>query len=71
MPAAQRRLLRLKQIIGPEEKRIPISKSSWWQGVRDGRFPQPVRLSPRCTCWYEDEVDALIERLASAPDQAA
>jgi predicted DNA-binding transcriptional regulator AlpA len=42
---------------------IPISKSSWWAGVKTGRFPQPVKLSPRCTAWKVDDIRALIEDL--------
>lgn len=42
---------------------IPISKSSWWAGVKTGRFPQPVKLSPRCTAWKVDDIRALIENL--------
>jgi prophage regulatory protein len=62
------RLLRLPQIIGnpkadpPIPPLIPISKSTWWAGVASGRFPQPVRLGSRITCWYESDVLALMER---------
>ena len=28
-------------------KLIPVSRSSWWAGVRSGRFPEPVKISPR------------------------
>ena len=44
------RLLRLKQIIGdpkanpPIEAIIPISKSSWWEGVKTGRYPKAIKL---------------------------
>ena len=64
----QERLLRLPQIIGnakadpPIPPRIPVSKSTWWAGVASGRFPQPVRLGSRITCWYESDVLALMER---------
>jgi predicted DNA-binding transcriptional regulator AlpA len=30
---------------------LPISKSSWWQGCREGRFPKPVKIGPRITAW--------------------
>jgi predicted DNA-binding transcriptional regulator AlpA len=60
-----KRLLRLNEIIGPRERRIPLGKSAWWQGVKDGRFPKPIKLSPRCTCWREEDIDALIERLGA------
>ena len=47
--ATTSRYLRLKQIIGdqkssPElEPLLPISASSWWAGVAEGRFPKPAR----------------------------
>lgn len=58
-----RRFLRLKMIIGTPDcpGRIPISKTSWWNGVKDGRFPKPVKLGPRTTVWYEDEIDAICD----------
>lgn len=30
---------------------IPIGKTCWWEGVKSGRFPKPVKLSRRCTAW--------------------
>ena len=62
--------LRLPQIIGdpksvpPIPPLIPVSKSTWWQGVRTGRFPKPVKLGPRTTAWHIDGIRALIERLS-------
>ena len=55
------RFLRLRQIIGTPGNpgKVPVSASSWWQGVRDGRFPKPVKLGPRTTVWIESEIDAL------------
>lgn len=59
--------LRLHQIIGnpksepPIPPLIPIKKSSWWAGVADGRFPQPVKLGPRVTAWRVEEILALIK----------
>ena len=58
-------LLRLWQIVGDPQKNhpplIPISKSSWWAGVKSGRFPQPIKLGPRTTCWRAEDVYALID----------
>ena len=60
--------IRLAQIIGnpkadpPIPAIIPISKSTWWQGVKSGRYPQPVRtLGQRITAWRVEEIRALIE----------
>jgi hypothetical protein len=58
-------LLRLWQIVGDPKKNypplIPISKSSWWAGVKAGRFPQPIKLGPRITCWRAEDVYSLID----------
>ncbi|AVP96446.1 transcriptional regulator [Ahniella affigens] len=43
---------------------IPVSRSHWWAGVRDGRFPKGVKLSDRCTAWKVEDIRALIGRIA-------
>jgi predicted DNA-binding transcriptional regulator AlpA len=63
--------LRLSQIVGKPDSvsaLIPISKSTWWAGVKSGRYPQPVKLSPRVTVWRVEDIRALI---ASASEVAA
>lgn len=58
--------LRLKQIIGdakaipPTPAIIPLKKSAWWDGVRAGHFPKPVKLGPRVTAWRVEDIRALI-----------
>ena len=58
-------LLRLWQIVGDPKKNypplIPISRSSWWMGVKSRRFPQPIKLGPRTTCWRAEDIYALID----------
>jgi predicted DNA-binding transcriptional regulator AlpA len=54
------RLLRVNQIIHPIGP-IPVSKSTWWAGVKDGRFPKSIKLSPKVTAWKESEILALID----------
>lgn len=39
---------------------IPVSKSTWWAGIKTGRFPQPVKLGPRITAWRVEDIRALI-----------
>lgn len=59
--------LRLTQIIGdakadpPVPALIPIGRSTWWHGVRTGRFPQPFKLGPRTTVWRAEDIHRLIE----------
>ena len=51
--------LRLSQILGPSGP-IPVSKSTWWAGVKSRRFPQPVKLGPRTTAWRVEDIRKLI-----------
>ena len=59
--------VRLPQIIGDSKAKppippvIPVSKSTWWQGIKDCRFPKPVKLGPRTTAWRVEDIRALIE----------
>lgn len=58
--------LRLAQIIGDPRAGlpalIPVCKTTWWQGVRTGRFPKPSRaLGGRITVWRVEDIRALIE----------
>ncbi len=52
-------LVRLSQILGPSGP-IPIGRSSWWAGVKSGRFPKPIKLGPRTTAWRVEDINALI-----------
>ncbi|NIZ62308.1 hypothetical protein DL239_15135 [Sedimentitalea sp. CY04] len=53
-------LLREKQILHPNGP-VPVSRSTWWAGVRSGRFPQPVRLGPRTTAWRVADIRDLLQ----------
>ncbi|UES36829.1 helix-turn-helix transcriptional regulator [Roseibium aggregatum] len=52
--------LRLKSIIDPNGP-IPVSKSTWWAGVKDGRFPSPVKLGERITVWRVEDIRDLLD----------
>jgi len=60
-------LQRLRQIIGdrkatpPIPPLIPVSRSSWWEGVKCGRYPAPVKLGPRTTAWRAKDIRRLIQ----------
>jgi prophage regulatory protein len=64
--------LRLPQIIGnpkaspPIPALIPVRKSCWWQGVKSGRFPAPVKLGPRVTAWHVEDIVAFIDAYKNA-----
>jgi prophage regulatory protein len=52
--------LRAKQIAGPNGL-LPIALSTWWAGVKSGRYPKPRKLGPRVTVWMREEVMALLD----------
>lgn len=57
--------LRLWQIIGCRKRRIdplfPVSRSSWYEGIKAGRYPAPVQLGPRTTAWRASDIQRLID----------
>lgn len=50
------KLLRLIEVLDI----IHVSKSTWWEGVKSGRFPKPIKLGPRTTCWRKSDIDKLV-----------
>ncbi len=70
--------LRIEQIIGDSEKEppvpaiIPVGRTTWWAGVRSGRYPQPVRsLGPRITVWRVEEIRTLVEQGATERESSS
>jgi predicted DNA-binding transcriptional regulator AlpA len=65
-------LLRLTQIIGRKATPtkpalpaiIPVGRTSWWAGVKSGKYPQPVRLGGRMVAWRASDIAAI----AGQPD---
>lgn len=62
--------VRLATIIGDrrsgQQGLIPVGATTWWNGVKSGRFPQPVKLGPRITAWRVEDIRRLVEELANA-----
>lgn len=64
--------LRLAQIVGRPARSgrpsipalIPVSRSTWWAGVKSGRYPQPVRFpGQRITAWRAEDIRILFEQI--------
>jgi prophage regulatory protein len=61
--------LRLEYIIGDADAQppippiIPVGRTTWKEGVRSGRFPQPVRLTKRIVAWRVEYIRALVASL--------
>lgn len=59
-------LVRLPQIIGDRKRGItgvfPISRSSWYAGIKAGLYPEPVKLGPRTAAWEVGKIRKLLEQ---------
>ena len=59
-------LVRLPMVIGV----LGIGKTTWWCGIKQGRFPKPVKLGPRTSAWRVEDIRALIANPAQAATAA-
>ena len=54
---------------GPKKPRpqitplIPVCKSSWWCGVRNGSYPKSVKLGPKTTAWRAEDIRKLLDEV--------
>jgi prophage regulatory protein len=48
--------VRLPQVLAV----YPVSRSTWWNGVKEGKYPQPVKLSERVTAWRATDIRRLL-----------
>lgn len=46
--------------------RIPVSRAAWWNGVKEGKYPQPIKLGSRTTVWRESDILELINQFDEA-----
>lgn len=51
--------IRLPEVL----KFFPVSKSTWWAGVKDGRYPKPVKLGPKISAWRVADIQSLINSM--------
>ena len=60
-PVQTETLIRLPQVLN----RFPVSRSGWYQGVKDGKYPAPIKAGPRTAMWRSSDIDALIAAVGS------
>jgi predicted DNA-binding transcriptional regulator AlpA len=65
-PLVPKRLLRIKEVL----RRIPMSASTWWLGVADGKYPRPVKLGKRMVAWLEEDIEQCIDGLLAKANSA-
>jgi prophage regulatory protein len=54
--------IRLPQVLSL----IPVSRTAWYQGIKEGRFPAPVKLSERTAAWRISDIRALLASYGEA-----
>ena len=45
---------------------IPVSRSSWWQGVKSGKYPAAIKISANTTAWKAEDIRDLIAQLSGS-----
>ena len=58
----ERGFLRLAQVL----QIIPVSKSSWYAGMAEGKYHKPVELGPRTKGYRAKDIAGLVEKLEEA-----
>jgi len=65
--AAPTGFYRLPQIIGDKSRNIepliPVSRGSWYSGVRQNIYPQPVKLGTGMVGWRKRDIHDLIDKI--------
>lgn len=57
-------LVRIFQIIGDSKGHppfIPVSRATWWRGVKEGRYPPAVYVTPTTPAWRAEDIHRLVE----------
>ena len=43
---------------------LGIGKTTFWEGIKTGRFPAPIKLGPRTAVWKVEDIRSLIISIA-------
>jgi prophage regulatory protein len=54
--------MRLPQVLSV----LPISKTSWYEGIKSKRYPASFRISARAVGWRKSDIFALVEKLGAS-----
>ena len=49
-------LVRLRTVLSV----FPVGESTWWAGIKSGRFPKPVHIGVKSRAWRVADIRALI-----------
>lgn len=45
---------------------IPVSRATWYEGIKKGRFPAPVKLGPRVSLWRRSDIEKLVASISAS-----
>lgn len=63
VPTKSIQMLRRDQV----EQRTGLSRSTIYQYMRAGKFPEPIQLTKQTVAWLETEIDGwILERVAAS-----
>ena len=51
--------LRIKGVLS----KIPVSRATWYAGIKTGKYPKPIRLSEGVSVWRVADIDALCRQI--------
>ena len=60
------KFIRLRTILGdpnavpPIDPIVPVCRATFYEGIKKGIYPRPIKLSPRVSVWRASEIYALI-----------
>lgn len=63
-PTQQIGFLRLNKVL----ELIPVSKTTWYEGIEQGRFPKPTKISANISVWRKQDIYNLIEKMGGHHD---
>lgn len=49
---------------------IPVSRATWYAGIKEGRFPAQVKLGPRVSAWRRSDIDRLVASFGINPSNS-
>lgn len=58
---ASESFLRIAQVL----EIVPVSRATWYAGVKSGRYPQQVKLGLRAAAWKRSDIEKLVATLAA------
>jgi predicted DNA-binding transcriptional regulator AlpA len=67
------RFYRIREVIGDRKQGItgiiPVSRAAWYAGIKDGKYPKPVKLSERTAAWRTTDITGVtIPGVADLPE---